>query len=275
MKKNYFIILLTFVIFAGCNHDKKQALETLDRARTYYNNEAYDAAKLCLDSLKEGYPQEVGVLKEGLQLMREVEVKEKERNIRYCDSMVIVKTAQADSMKKLFVFEKDPKYDDIGKYLDKQQVLERNLKRSYIRSGVNENGAMYIASVYYGKGRIKHRQLRVTAPDKTFTETAEIPENGGTNYAFQDLGMTTEVVTYQNGKDNDVILFIYNHRNERLKADFLGQTPYSLTISEGDQKSLAKTYDLSVILNDIGMLKEEKEKSLARITYLKSKLGTE
>ncbi len=268
-----FFILIAFLLFTACNNNKKLAQENLERARILSENHQFEAAKQSLDSLKVNFPKEVGVLKDGLQVMRQVELREQERNIQYCDSMLIVKTAEADSMKVLFIFEKDPKYDDIGKYIDKQQVLERNIGRSYIRSGVNELGEMYIASVYHGGGKLKHNQLKVSAPDQSFSETSVIPEDGGVNFSFQDLGMTTEVVTYQNNKDNGVILFIYNNSKYRLKAELLGGKPYSFFISDGDKKSLIKTHDFSVVLSDIQRLEKEKEKAKTRIEYLKSKLS--
>ncbi|MDR1370593.1 MAG: hypothetical protein LBJ72_10805 [Dysgonamonadaceae bacterium] len=248
------------------------AQENLERALILCENNEFEAAKQCLDSLKANFPKEIGVLKEGLQVMRRVEIKESERNIHYSDSMLIVKTAQANSMRSLFVFEKNPEYDDIGKYIDKQQVLERNVGRSYIRSGVNELGEMHIASVYHGSGRIRHNQLRVSMPDKSCAETSIIPEDGGLNFSFQDLGMTTEVVTYQNKKDNGVILFICNNSKGQLKAELLGGKPYRFIISDGDKRSLAKIHDFAVVLSDIQRLGKEKAKANARIEYLRGKL---
>jgi len=271
--KKYLIFLSFGLIVLSCNKDQKLAQENLERARILCENNQFEAAKHSLDSLKANFPKEVSTLKEGLQIMRQVEMKELERNIQYCDSILLVRIAQADSMKPLFVFEKDPEYDEYGKYIDKQQVLERNLGRSYIRSGVNELGEMYIASVYYGGGRIKHNQLKVSIPNQTFAETSVIQEDGGLNFSFQDLGMTTEVVTYQNKKDNGVILFIYNNSKERLKAELLGGKSYSFFISDGDKKSLIKAHDLSVVLSDIQRINKEKEKAGIRIEYLSGKLS--
>ncbi|MDR3061343.1 MAG: hypothetical protein LBU57_04420 [Dysgonamonadaceae bacterium] len=270
MKNFLFLVFILFIV--ACNNDKKAARENLERAQLFYENNQFEAAKQSLDSLKANFPKEVEVLKGGLQVSRQVEIKELERNISYYDSMLIVRTAQADSLKRLFVYEKDPEYDEIGKYIDKQQVLERNLKRSYMRSGVNEQGEMYIASVYYGKGRIRHNRFKVLAPDNSYAETAVIPEDGGANFSFQDLGMTTEIVTYRNEKDSGVILFVYNNSKKRLKAELTGGKPYTFFIAEGDIKSLIKTHDFSVVLLDIQRLGKEKEKANARIEYLRKKL---
>ncbi len=273
MKKYPIVFIIFYFLFlSSCNNDKKEAQQLLDQAKTFCESSDFGSAKLTLDSLKKRYPKEVEIQKENLQLMRFVDLKEQERNILYCDSMLVVRQLQADSLKPLFIFEKDKEYDEIGKYIDKQQSIERNVQRSYIRSGVNERGEMYLASVYYGSGPIHHTQLKVSKSNGEYTETASIPQDGGLNYTFTDLGMTTEVVTYQNGKDSSVISFIYNNKDLPLKAEYIGKKNYSFTIAPGDKKSLAKTFELALVLYDLERLKKEKEKSLQRIEYLQSKL---
>jgi hypothetical protein len=123
----------------------------------------------------------------------------------------------------------------------------------------------------YGAQAIHHSQLKVSKSGGDYTETQNIPFDGGLNYIFVDLGMTTEVVTYTHGKDNGVAQFIYDNQNTALKAEYLGGKKYSITISQGDKNALVKILDFSVILSDIERLKKEKEKSVQRIEYLQSK----
>lgn len=100
-------------------------------------------------------------------------------------------------MKKGFAFEKDSVYEEIGNYIWKQQTIERNVQRCYVRCGVNEEGEMYLASVYYGGRPIEHTGIKLSLKDGQFAETASIPYDGGLNYRFKDMGSTTEVVTYK------------------------------------------------------------------------------
>lgn len=274
MKKCLFFFCAILLISA-CNDDKKQALSYLDKARGFYENGEYTAAKSMLDSIKARFPKEFEVQKQGLQLMRNIEITEQERNLVYCDSMLIIRTDEAELLKPTFLFEKDPEYDDIGKYMDKQQKVENKLQRSYIRSTVNELGEMSLASVYYGSQPIKHSQLKVSKADGEYADTQDIPYDGGVNYSFTDMGMTTEVVTYNDGKDDGVILFIYNNKDSALKAEYLGGKKYSYNISNADKNAVVKTFEFSVILSDIERLKKEKEKSQKRIEYLQSKLAND
>ena len=132
MKKLAICITLIAAILTGCNGDEM-----------YENNEFF-GAKNEIDSIRTLYPKEVKVLKQGLTLMRQVEVKEAERNIAFCDSLLPIKLEEVEGLKKGFAFEKDSVYEEIGNYIWKQQTIERNVQRCYVRCGVNEEGEMYL-----------------------------------------------------------------------------------------------------------------------------------
>ena len=93
------------------------------------------------------------------------------------------------------------------------------------------------------------------------------------NYSFTDLGKTTEVVTYRNGKDKGLILFIYNNIKLPLKAEYTGGKKYVITISASDKEAMINTFDFSVVLSDIDKLYKEKEKAYKLIAYLQGKVS--
>ncbi len=262
-------------LWTACNQQEKEAQARLDKARAMYEQDEYNAAKNEIDSLKILYPKELKVLREGLTLMRQVEIKESERNIAFCDSLLPIRQQEFDELKKDFIFEKDSVYDEVGKYIWKQQTIERNLERCYIRSGLNEKGEMYLASVFYGGKPIEHTGIKVSTPDGEFAETTSIPYDGGVNYRFANLGFTTEVVTYNGENGLEAMKFIADNTDKRIKVDYTGGKPYVIYIADGDKKAIAATYNLGVVLGDIVKMNLEKEKSEKRLAYLKAKLGEE
>jgi hypothetical protein len=274
MKRLIVLGAFASMILAACNQDGKKAETMLDEARVMYENGQYAAAKSQIDSIQAKYPKELKTLRSGLTLMREVELKESERNIAFCDSMTPIKLLELDSLKRNFVFEKDSVYDEIGKYVSKQQTIEKNVKRCYIRSGVNEKGEIHLASVYYGGKPINHSALRLSNSEGISVETPQIPYDGGLNYRFKDMGNTTEVVTYQGEKCADAILFIQDNQARRIKAEFLGDKPYVMYIADADKKAISQTYELAIVLSDIETMRKMKDKSEKKIEYLKKKLGT-
>jgi hypothetical protein len=228
-----------------------------------------------IDSIRILYPKEFKVIREGLTLMRQVEQKEAERNLAFCDSLIPVKQQELEGLKKGFNFEKDSAYNEIGNYVSKQQTIERNIQRCYIRSGVNEKGEMYLASVYFGGKPINHTGIKLSTQDGLFAETPAIPYDGGLNYHFKDLGNTTEVVTYQGEKCEDAVKFIFANKEKRIKVEYTGGKPYILYIADADKKAIASTYELAVVLSDIEKLTKEKEKATKKLAYLEKKLSGE
>ncbi len=270
-----FLYLVSLLAFFACQNNEKAAKEELQKAQTLYENHEYSGSKQVLDSLKVKYPKEFPVLKEGQFLRKEIELAEQNRNLMFCDSLLKIKTIEVEPLKKDFIFEKDPEYEDIGKYIYKTQRIENNVQKSYLRSGVNELGEMFISSIYYGGKPIKHTALKVSVKNGEYAETESIAPDGSNNYSFTDGGMTTETVTYINGKDNGVILFIYNQAKEPIKVSYLGEKEVSITLSENDKAAIVKTYDLSSTLLEIERLKKEIRIAEAKIAYLKEKMETQ
>lgn len=272
MKKSAICIALAAALLTGCNGNEKKAQARLDEAKAMFERNEYSAAKVEIDSIRAQYPKEFKVLKAGLGLMRQIEQKEAERNIAFCDSLIPIRHDEFLEVVKGFVYEKDTAYDEIGKFVSKQQTIERNVKRCYVRSGVNENGEMYISSVFFGPKPIKHTGMKLSTPDGLSIETPAIPYDGGMNYRFEDLGNTSEVVTYKGEKCADAAKFIYDNQNARIKVEYTGGKPYVLYLNETEKKTIASTYELAVILSDIDKMNKEKEKSIKKIAYLAGKL---
>ena len=273
--KNPGCILLFFVLlFASCG-ERKEAQKRLDEAKAMYDNELFAAVKVAIDSINILYPREIEVRKEALTLMRLAERGESMRNIAFCDSVLPIRTSELEGLTKGFVFEKDSVYDEIGKYIWSAMTVERNVERSYIRCGVNEEGEIYVSSVYFGGRAIEHTGLKLSTKDGTFGDTPVIPYDGGNNYRFNDMGSTTEVVTYKGNNCKSIFdLIMIIDAKERIKVEYTGGRSYSLYLSENDIKAMKATYELASVLNEIYILQQEKAKSEKRIMLINEKLKT-
>lgn len=273
MNKSVIYIALAMATLTGCGKTGKEAQARFDKAKAMYENNELFGAKSEIDSIRILYPKEFKVLKESLSLMRLVELKESERNIAFCDSLLPIKLNEFEELKKGFTFERDSVYDEIGNFIWKQQTIERNVQRCYIRAGVNEKGEMYLASVYFGGKPIEHTGIKVSTKDGLSAETPAIPYDGGINYRFKDMGNITEVVTYKGDKAESAVKFIYANPKVPVKVEYTGGKPYSMTIADGDKKAIAATFDLATVLSDIDKMSKEREKANKKIAYLNEKLN--
>jgi hypothetical protein len=269
------LVAAVSTILAGCG-DGKEAGRMLERARSLYESGQFIVAKCVIDSVNALYPRQVGARKEALTLMRLVERGESERNIQFCDSLLPVRIKELDALRKGFVFEKDSEYDEKGRYVWQTMTVERNVEHSYVRCGVDEDGEMYMASVYFGSRPVEHTGLKLSTADGVFAETPSIPYDGGVNYRFRDNGNTTEVVTYNGANCKAVANLVYNLGDKaRIKADYTGGKPFSIYLSDNDKKAIKATYELALALSEITAMKIEKEKSEKRIRRIDGKLGIE
>ncbi len=265
-----FIVILLGLI--ACQSDEKKASDRLEKARQYSAEGSYNAAKLEIDSLRTLYPKAYKVIKQAIGLMHEVEYKEQTKTNAYCDSILIVLQKKAELLKSNFILDQDKEYQESGNWILKSQKVEDNIGRSYLRTGVSDNGDMYIASVYYGKSPIKHNAIRVATPDGLFAETLPIDFDGANNFSFNDGGMTTEVVNYAHKNENGVAGFIKLYGNQTLKVTYLGGKPHSIILDEKTKQAVRQTYELAQALSDIFRFNQEKRLSAAKIEYLKKKM---
>lgn len=266
-------ILLIIPLLAGCG-ESREARQRLDEATALYENKQFAAAKSIIDTINIRYPREIAVRKEALTLMRLTERGECERNIAYCDSMLPLYTAEAETLKKTFVFEKDTAYDETGRYVPPAMTIERNVERSYIRCGVNEEGEMYMASVYCGISPLNHTGLKLSTRDGLLAETPSIPYDGGLNYRFKDQGNTTEVVTYSGEHCKSIAGFFYAiDERERIKAEYTGGKPFSLYLSDADKKNIRATCELAAVLSEITAMQKEIIRAEKKIRLIDGKLS--
>ena len=232
---------------AGCDGDRKAARERLDKARTLYETGDFLGARSEIDSVRALYPKEVDALREALTLSREVEMGEARRNIAYCDSLLPIKRKEAEELTKGFTFEKDSLYEEVGHYVWRGQTIERRA--------------------------IDHTGIRLSLDDGQFSQTPNLPYDGGLNYRFKDMGATTEVVTYEGANGQQTIKFIYDNRDRRIRVEYTGGRPYVIYMADADKRAIAATYDLATVLSDVESMRRLKEKSEKQIVYLEAKLA--
>ena len=265
MKKLAICITLIAAILTGCNGDEKSGSGPFGQGPAMYENNEFFGAKNEIDSIRALYPKEVKVLKQGLTLMRQVEVKEAERNIAFCDSLLPIKLEEVEGLKKGFAFEKDSVYEEIGNYIWKQQTIERNVQRCYVRCGVNEEGEMYLASVYYGGRPIEHTGIKLSLKRRPIRRDRFHPVRRRTELPLQGYGKHHGGSDLQGEHCVDAVKFIYDNEKERIKVEYTGGKPYIIYMADADKKAIVNTFNLATVLSDIKSMNTLKEKSEKKI----------
>lgn len=270
MKKILFTIS-TLSCLISCSGNKEAAEDRYDQAASLYDKGEYSLAKREIDSIKTLYPKEFDVLRKSIRLMRNIEMKEQERNFNYCDSMLSELTKKTEELKKEFRFQQDKEYDQIGRYVHKTLDLDQNINHNYLRAEVFENGTLQLISVYNGPRALKHNIIRVSLKDGSFAESSAIPFDGGRNYRFKDGATNHERVTFNLQNDGGVTNFINQYKDQPITLLFIGEQKEATQLLPVQKNAISTSLELSRTLQAMQTLVEEKRVAEAKLNLLKKK----
>ena len=262
-------IAVIFILFSCSESPQELAQRSLQSARLAYEHGDYQSAKNQIDSIKILFPKVFDVRREALKLMREVELAEQQRCVTYFDSLLVCKREELNKMLQSddMIFEKDEKYQDVGNFMIASQAPMKNLKNSYIRGQVDENGVMTITSIYRGKS-ISHEKLRVSVGD-SFVESS----NYINKYVSSHLGVTTERLDFRFGKDDGIGGFIVLNRDKNIKVELIGKSIYSYVMRQDNVNAIVRLFDLCVLLESIHEIEASKQETERHIEFIKRNIS--
>lgn len=260
-------MILLFML--SCGGSDSGARDYLKEAGKAFENGNYALAKMKIDSIKVLFPEAFDEIDAGFKLMQEIRMAENRRNISYCDSLLRVNYTALSQLLNNFDYVRDSRYQEFGEYYPKIYPHHSSLDRNGLRSGVRENGALFIESVLSGSA-INHNRIRVTAADGSFAESGSVTADGF-NYRFNTLDKNYEIVRFTGGDEKGVAGYIHTYHDQPLTVHFIGKRTVKVPLSDAAKKGISRSFELSTLLLDIEQLKFEKERSEVLIRYLESR----
>lgn len=256
------------LIFLACGEKKnEEAIAYLNNIQNLYNSGDYEKALSMTDSIQILYPKAFKEIKEGLAFKQDIRKALNEKYITDCDSILSVYEPKIDSLKKLFVLQKDKEYQETGIYIPKS-VHSNSLTGTTLRAGVYEDGRLYIESVYLG-GQL-HNKIRVNTRDKNSAESLPVTDDG-LNFRFSNLGQQYEVIKVMPVHNNGLAEFIYTYSDQPLTVTLEGKNKTSFSLSNAQKKAITDSYQLSTWILQQDSLLTVKDKAETLIRYLDSK----
>jgi hypothetical protein len=275
LKVNLYLLVLLFL--SSCNSrqtQEKLADKRLDHIQILINQNAYNAAKIEIDSIHSLFPLLVSKRRIAASLTDTIIRRESSRSLEFCNSVLPLKIHQMDSIQKNFRFEKNSTYQEVGNFVYKNQQTESNAGRTYLKAYVDENADLYLLSKYCGQ-KIEHGSIEVSAND-LFVHTDTIKSSDPNYHAFDDGGLHFEEVTFKNQAEKGVLEFIAQTDARNLKITLHGKKNYTYYLSEGDRKAMVETFHLWKVKKDVVQLQKEIKKAtfkIGKINYYKNKTG--
>lgn len=273
-KKNIVFSFLIFpILFGACNSRnkiEKEADARLEQIARLIENNNWNTAKNEIDSIHYLYPRLVEKRKTAQAYKDTIERKEALRTISYCDSVLIYKGHEADSLKLLFSFEKNEQYQEYGNYIYKTMLIENNLNRPYLKAEVNENADFFLTAYYQGKSKLEYDKIKLTTANGLFAETDSIPELIF-KHSFKDDGLVWETVSFKNAAAANTAMFIAQHQHENVKVNLQAKKAFSYNLLPNDKKAITETYNLWVVMSDVVQLEKEILKAKAKIAQIEKR----
>jgi hypothetical protein len=265
MKKLPLLIGVIAILLGACKgDDTAKAKHYLNKAEQLLSKGELNAAKLQLDSVHLLFPRLIPMRQAADTLMYKIELVEAKRSLLFADSILPSQQHFADSLAKGFKYEKNAKYEDVGKYTYKTQTT-LNVSRTYLKSYVTEKGEMTLTAVYCG-APIGFNKVKCTVND-LFAET--FPAKGDSKTTFTNEGQTWENVSFTDKDINGVDAFIAHNIGTKITILLEGgKRNYSYIMADGDKQAITKSYYLAEMWRNVERLKREIIKSKQKIAIV-------
>ena len=251
-----FFIWVMSMLFVSCGPSPtEKAVQQINHAEMLLSKGDTTKALVSLDSVAKMYPEAVAQIKQAGDMKKRIWVAQLIDFRAKRDSL----EEQIQKLSKNFTTKKD-EFDQYMQYIPKRQTVNRSWDRSFIQVHLDASGRIYLSSNYYGDKWLNHTGIRVY-DGKLQATTGEVPLTDVNNHHSEFLDKKWEQVSYKDGKSDDVIKFIAEHTDLKLKAVFLGKRYYYIVLETFDKEAVKNAYELSLLLKAKNKL-DEKIKSL-------------
>lgn len=264
MKRIFLMGAVAAMLFTSCGESvDSKAGKLLQQAGEAYAAGDYRISKLLIDSIRGTYPTAFEARRGALNLMRDVELAEQQRNLDHCKAVLDTLAARRDSMLADFEYEKDNRYQDEGSYVWSSQAGRLNVFNSLLRARTTESGRAYVTSVYRGK-RISHRAVKVSAGDSY--ASCDKPFS---SHIYRNLGVNNERLDFIYGEDGGIMDFVAA-ATQPITVELTGADgSYSYTLRREDAVAVSKVMELSRVLRAITEHREMAAEAQRHIDFVK------
>jgi CYTH domain-containing protein len=270
MKRNFSIITIftitTCLVLVACDSATLKLAKTqLKQARKQYEDKNYNQAKSLLDSVIEFSTEDIETQIKAKDLLRTISIEEQQRNLKYLDSMLVVREDALPPLKKNFLEVKEESLPLM--FVHTKQLAAQNYMRSYIKASLDSAGNFYIISYYCGGPHINHTRIKAISGNQS-AESEDVPFDELDNRHLDDSAHKWEIVKYKEGKDNGVTDFIAQNADKQVKIEFIGKSTASIYLEQYDKEAIRDSYEISLILKEIAQLKTNRENAVKELKRL-------
>lgn len=206
-------------------------------------------------------PKKVDVLREEKRVKDSVALARAQMSVAYADSLLPCLQQEADSLLKLFRYEKNEQWEDHGRYVHRLLQTSQNTQRNYLQPVLQDNGVLSMQSFYYGSRAIEHHTVKLSAGEVWVAKE-------GSNHTFEAEGIH-EIVTIQGDDALQLLRFIAEYQHDRVLVTLQGKQKATYYLQKNEKQALTDTYHLALVMHDILTLEQNVKVSNRQIEALK------
>jgi len=238
------ILIMIFSINSCTDPERKDAIAKLEYAKKLARDSEFENAKLTLDSIELNYPNQFAVLNEARTLNDMISLsiyKARHSKLKLELESVIIND---EVLKNNFNYIPGA-YNQPGKYEHKRQTPANSHQRAYLKVHLYDNGEFYLSSNYYGNTWLSHIYVRVYDKD-LLAESEKVPLSDPDNIKFEEGENLWEQVSYRNDRDKDIVDFIIQYSERRLKVRFSGKKHHYIVMETFDKQAVKEGYEFAL-----------------------------
>lgn len=224
-----YLLLATFV-FSSCTSqkekDEKSALHLLTEATEQVKVYEHSKALQLLDSLHKNYPMQVSIRRQADQIQDTIEWRISKKDLKYCDSLLLIRNIEFENLKKNFKFVKNEKYEALGQYL--HHNFSNEILSSNINSYIDEDGKVFLKCTYTGP-KIGINQIVF----KSGSKSLKSPVGGDGNYhQYISDGQNFEQLIISGESAKAALVFLTENKN--IQCSLNGKSDILISVNSHD-----------------------------------------
>ena len=240
--------------------DRADAL--LQESRRLAQEGSLNSARVLIDSLHSAYPKCVQQRRQAKALEDSIVYVESLRNVAYADSLLGTLLPKADSLLRMFRYEKNERYEDAGKYVHRLLGTSTNTSRCFLQAYTTDARETLVKAYYYGASWLSVCEVLLSSQEEECRKT-------GATHTFEAEGWHS-VMTMEGDDALEILNFVSAHAGDRLRVRLSdGAEPKPKTavfyLTDSEKQALQDTYRLGVVMRDIRQLEEIRRVGSARV----------
>lgn len=259
-----FLAIPLMLLSAACGKsDESRAKNLYSQAETLANDGKYSEALILLDSMDRSCASAVDMRRKGMSLRPKLIEQVASRQLEVADSIAAIDSYRLDTLSGQIQLVPN----EIENYFVPKAEGHVNVgTESGLHGRMSPDGRIYLIAT--SPKPIKTVSISVISGNESVS-TPSVGYDGERN----DRSSGKDVITFIEGECQEVVEFIYLHKDKPLTATFSGDESVSMAITENQKKGIASLFEISRLVRERKKQELEKQRLEKTLAVARSQIA--